>query len=191
MEPAGDDQAWRAWVSAHCRARRSHLRSTFYKAELAGISDPAELDGKAAILVDWEDRLCIMDTLIYCRFYRDLVQWPYITDVVNATIGTDYSVDDLRVVAGRIIAETHRFNELRGFGAENERLPAWITSGRRRPRRQRAVQSRRQMERCGATTRGARLTTRTRPPEPAASALATCAEAARCCAAPGRERRVW
>lgn len=104
-----------------------HLRATFYKAELAGISDPQVIDGKAAQYVDWENRLCIMDTLIYCRFYRDLVQWPYITQVVNAAIGTDYSEDELKAIANRIVTETHRFNELRGFGAAQERLPRWIT----------------------------------------------------------------
>jgi aldehyde:ferredoxin oxidoreductase len=130
LEPAGyDARSLKGMGLTFITASRGacHLRSTFYKAELAGISDPEELEGKAAILIDWEDRLCIMDTLIYCRFYRDLVQWPYITDVVNAAVGTDYSVEELRAVAGRIIAETHRFNELRGFGADKERLPAWIT----------------------------------------------------------------
>ena len=78
--------------------------------------------------IDWEDRLCIMDTLIYCRFYRDMVPWPYITSVVNAAIGADLSVDDLHAVASRIITETHRFNELRGFTArDKEKLPRWIT----------------------------------------------------------------
>jgi len=130
LEPAGyDARKLKGMGLTFITASRGacHLRSTFYKAELAGISDPDELEGKAAILVDWEDRLCIMDTLVYCRFYRDLVQWPYITEVVNAAIGADYSVDELRVVARRIIAETHRFNERRGFGADKERLPAWIT----------------------------------------------------------------
>jgi aldehyde:ferredoxin oxidoreductase len=130
MEPAGyDARKLRGMGLTFVTASRGacHLRSTFYKAELAGLSDPAELEGKAAMVVDWENRLCIMDTLIYCRFYRDLVQWPYLTDVVNAAVGTDYSVDELRAAGARIIADTHRFNELRGFGAEKERLPAWIT----------------------------------------------------------------
>jgi aldehyde:ferredoxin oxidoreductase len=104
-----------------------HLRATFYKAELAGFSDPQVIEGKAEVFVDWENRLCIMDTLIYCRFYRDLVPWPYITAVVNAAIGTDYSEADLAKLANRIITETHVFNERRGFGPEKERLPAWIT----------------------------------------------------------------
>ena len=105
-----------------------HLRATFYKPELAGLIDPQTTEGKAEMFVDWEDRLCIMDTLIYCRFYRDLVPWPFITGVVNAAIGTDYTPEDLRVVANRIVTETHRFNELRGFTPrDHEKLPAWIT----------------------------------------------------------------
>jgi aldehyde:ferredoxin oxidoreductase len=105
-----------------------HLRATFYKAELAGFSDPKVFEGKAAVYVDWEDRLCIMDTLIFCRFYRDLVPWPYITQVVNAAIGADYTEDDLHALAARIITATHKFNEDRGFEPRvKERLPAWIT----------------------------------------------------------------
>ena len=131
MEPAGyDPRALKGMGLAFVTASRGacHLRTTFYKAELAGFSDPQVIEGKAETYVDWEDRLCIMDTLIYCRFYRDLVPWPFITNVVNAAIGTDYSVDDLHAVANRIITETHRFNELRGFtAATKEKLPKWIT----------------------------------------------------------------
>ena len=81
-----------------------------------------------------------MDTLIYCRFYRDMVPWPYITAVVNAAIGTDYPSDDLHAVANRIITETHRFNELRGFTAgTKEKLPAGSPSGRPTTSRQMTV----------------------------------------------------
>ena len=104
-----------------------HLRATFYKPEIAGMIEAQSTEGKVAMFVDWEDRLCIMDTLVYCRFYRDLVQWPYITQVVNAALGTDFTEDDLHKVANRIITETHRFNELRGFGREKEQLPKWVT----------------------------------------------------------------
>ena len=131
MEPAGyDPRSLKGMGLAFIATSRGacHLRSTFYKPELAGLIDAQTTEGKAALYVDWEDRLCIMDTLIFCRFYRDLVPWPFITAVVNAAIGADYSVDELHGVASRIIAESHRFNELRGFTARTkERLPAWIT----------------------------------------------------------------
>jgi aldehyde:ferredoxin oxidoreductase len=131
MEPAGyDPRTLKGMGLGFVTTSRGacHLRGTFYKAELAGFSDPQVIEGKAAVYVDWENRLCIMDTLIYCRFYRDYVPWPYITDVVNAALGTDYTVDDLHVVANRIITETHRFNDARGVTAgTGEKLPAWIT----------------------------------------------------------------
>ena len=130
LEPAGyDPRRLKGMGLGYITTARGacHLRATFYKAELAGFSDPQVIEGKAEVFVDWENRLCIMDTLIYCRFYRDLVPWPYITAVVNAAIGTDYSEADLAKLANRIITETHVFNERRGFGPEKERLPAWIT----------------------------------------------------------------
>ena len=68
-----------------------------------------------------------MDCLVYCRFYRDLVQWPYITAVVNAAIGTDYTEDDLHRIANRIVTMTHDFNAARGIGRESERLPEWVS----------------------------------------------------------------
>jgi len=68
-----------------------------------------------------------MDTLIYCRFYRDLVPWRFITAVVNAVVGTQYSTQQLADLANRIVGETHEFNRRRGFGARHERLPEWIT----------------------------------------------------------------
>jgi aldehyde:ferredoxin oxidoreductase len=131
MEPAGyDPRTLKGMGLGFVTTSRGacHLRGTFYKAELAGFSDPQVIEGKAAVYLDWEDRLCIMDTLIYCRFYRDYVPWPYITDVLNAALGTDYTVDELHVVANRIITETHRFNDARGVTAgTGEKLPAWIT----------------------------------------------------------------
>ena len=130
MEPAGyDPRKMKGMGLGFMTAARGacHLRATFYKPELAGMIEPQSTEGKVAMFVDWEDRLCIMDTLVYCRFYRDLVQWPYITQVVNAAIGTDFTEDDLHKVANRIITETHRFNELRGFGREKEQLPKWVT----------------------------------------------------------------
>lgn len=131
MEPAGyDPRKLKGMGLTFATTARGacHLRTTFYKAELAGISDPAQIEGKAALVTEWEDRLCIMDTMIYCRFYRDLCQFPFLTDVVNAIIGTDYTVDEVRAIGAKIITMTHDFNLGRGFGAEKERLPEWITS---------------------------------------------------------------
>ena len=130
MEPAGyDPRVMKGMGLGFATATRGacHLRATMYKPELIGVIDPQAIEGKAAIYCDWEDRLTIMDTLLYCRFYRDLVQWPYITAVVNAAVGTDYSADDLHRIANRIVTMSHDFNAARGIGRESERLPEWVT----------------------------------------------------------------
>jgi aldehyde:ferredoxin oxidoreductase len=130
MEPAGyDPRAMKGMGLGFATATRGacHLRATIYKAELAGILDPQAIEGKAAVYCDWEDRLTIMDTLLYCRFYRDLVPWPYITAVVNAAIGSDYGEDDLHRIANRIVSMSHDFNAARGIGRESERLPDWVS----------------------------------------------------------------
>jgi aldehyde:ferredoxin oxidoreductase len=128
MEPAGyDPRKLKGMGLTFMTAARGacHLRSTFYKPELAGMVDPLACDEtKAELLVDWENRLTIMDTLVYCRFYRDLVQWPYLVSVVNAAIGTDYTQEDLVRIAARIIDMTRDYNLARGV--THERLPAWV-----------------------------------------------------------------
>jgi len=130
MEPAAFDPRFSKGMGlSYAMSERGacHMRSTFYKPELSGLIDPDITLGKGAMVVDWENRLCIQDTLIYCRFYRDLTPWPYITDVVNAVVGGHYSIEDLAHLANRIVSETHEFNRRRGFGPEKERLPRWIT----------------------------------------------------------------
>jgi len=51
-----------------------HLRTTFFRPELAGLSPPDTIKEKAEMLVDYEDRPPV-DALIFCRFYRDLYPW--------------------------------------------------------------------------------------------------------------------
>ena len=130
MEPAAFDPRFSKGMGlsfAMTSRGACHLRTTFYKPELAGYIEPGATEGKAEMVVDWEDRLCIMDTLIYCRFYRDLVEWPYLTRVVNAALGSEFSEADLHGIANRIVTESHEFNARRGFGPDKERLPKWIT----------------------------------------------------------------
>ena len=130
MEPAGyDPRVMKGMGLGFATTTRGacHLRATMYKPELIGLIDPQAIEGKAAMYCDWEDRLTIMDTLLYCRFYRDMVQWPYITAVVNAVIGTDYTEDDLHRIANRIVTMSHDFNAARGIGRASERLPDWVS----------------------------------------------------------------
>ena len=49
-----------------------HLRATIYKAELSGMIPPDQIEGKAELFIDFEDRHALFDALTICQFFRDL-----------------------------------------------------------------------------------------------------------------------
>ncbi len=126
LEPAGyDPRVLKGMGLAYGASDRGacHLRATFYKPELSKMVDPEQISGKAAIFVDWEDRLTIFDALILCRFYRDLYQWEDLEKVVGAVTGLDMGVDGLKKIAQNIATETRRFNVQEGVTAADDKLP--------------------------------------------------------------------
>ena len=126
LEPAGyDPRILKGMGLAYGSSARGacHLRATFYKAELSGIADPDKIDGKARMFTEWEDRLTIFDTLILCRFYRDLYQWEALSTILKATIGMDMDSKKLRSIAAAIIDNTRRFNLREGLTPEEDRIP--------------------------------------------------------------------
>jgi aldehyde:ferredoxin oxidoreductase len=126
MEPAGyDPRSLKGMGLAFATSDRGacHLRTTFYKPELAGISPPEEIEGKAKIFVDFEDRLNIFDAMIFCRFYRDLYQWNELREVTRATTGMELSEGELQDIACNIINATRTFNIREGLTREDDTLP--------------------------------------------------------------------
>ncbi len=127
MEPAGyDPRVLKGMGLTFGTAPRGacHLRTTFYKPEVAGLISPAAIEGKAEMLVDFEDRLNIFDTLILCRFYRDLYPWQELERVVEMTVGLPVSEEDLRTRAAAVADMTRRFNLGEGLERQDDRLPA-------------------------------------------------------------------
>jgi aldehyde:ferredoxin oxidoreductase len=126
MEPAGyDPRALKGMGLAYATSDRGacHLRATFYKPELSGMIDPAQVDGKAELFVDFEDRLTLFDTLILCRFYRDLYPWEMLQEIFRALTGMDADPVRLRQNAAAIATLTRRFNIREGLTPEDDRLP--------------------------------------------------------------------
>ncbi|MCG8563748.1 MAG: aldehyde ferredoxin oxidoreductase family protein, partial [Desulfobacterales bacterium] len=90
MEPAGyDPRVLKGMGLAYAVSPRGacHLRSTFYKPELAGMIDPDQLEGKAKLFLDFEDRCTLFDTFILCRFYRDFYPWEELGTLLELTTG--------------------------------------------------------------------------------------------------------
>jgi len=103
-----------------------HLRTTFYKPELAGLIAPEEIKGKAAMLLEYEDRLCVYDTLILCRFFRDLFFWDELAAIVKGTLGLDLKEADFKKIAANIAMTIREFNLREGMSPEEDFLPEFF-----------------------------------------------------------------
>ena len=99
LEPAGyDPRVLKGMGLAYGTSDRGacHLRTTFYKPELSNMIDPEQIEGKAEMFVEWEDRLTIFDSLILCRFYRDLYQWEELATMIKGTTGLELDTDAMK-----------------------------------------------------------------------------------------------
>ena len=126
LEPAGyDPRVLKGMGLSYGTSPRGacHLRTTFYKPELAKMIAPEQIEGKAEMLVDWEDRLIIFDCLVLCRFYRDFYQWELLEEMISAVTGETWDLRRLREVAGSISDNTRRFNIREGLAQKDDKLP--------------------------------------------------------------------
>lgn len=125
MEPAGyDPRVLKGMGLAYATSDRGacHLRATFYKPELAGIIAPEQIDGKAEIFIDFEDRLTLFDAMILCRFYRDIYDWEKLEAVVRMVTGIETGKQGLQKIAADISNIVRRFNIREGLKAEDDSL---------------------------------------------------------------------
>lgn len=126
LEPAGyDPRALKGMGLAYAVSPRGacHLRSTFYKPELSGMIDPDQIEGKAELFIDFEDRCTLFDAIILCRFYRDFYPWKELANVIEMTTGLTMSQKELQAVASRITDDTRTFNLREGLTWKDDRLP--------------------------------------------------------------------
>ena len=126
LEPAGyDPRVLKGMGLSYATAARGacHLRGTFYKPELSGMIPPEQVEEKAALFVDFEDRLTLFDALVLCRFYRDLYPWEELEEMIKAATGIDEGKDGLRNIAANISNIVRKFNLREGMTAASDRLP--------------------------------------------------------------------
>ena len=100
-----------------------HLRATIYKAEISGLIAPDEIEGKAEIFIDFEDRHTLFDALILCRFFRDLYPWEKISTLINTITGLELDKKQLQKMASGITNKTREFNLREGMKRADEMLP--------------------------------------------------------------------
>jgi aldehyde:ferredoxin oxidoreductase len=127
LDPAGyDPRVLKGMGLANATSDRGacHLRATFYKAELSGMIPSDQMEGKAKLFLEFEDRFNIHDSLILCRFYRDIYwDWKYLSTIVEVTTGLKLDESGLRKISSTIQNETRRFNLREGITSKDDTLP--------------------------------------------------------------------
>jgi aldehyde:ferredoxin oxidoreductase len=127
LDPAGyDPRILKGMGLAYATSDRGacHLRSTFYKAELAGMIPWDQVEGKAKLFLEFEDRFNVHDSLILCRFYRDIYwDWNFLSTMVEVTTGLKLDETGLRKISSNIQNETRRFNLREGLTPKDDTLP--------------------------------------------------------------------
>ena len=126
LEPAGfDPRVLKGMALSYATAARGacHLRGTFYKAELSGQIGPGQIEGKAELHIDYEDRAALFDCLILCRFYRDFIGWDELALIFEATTGVRRSKKQLQILANHITQQTREYNRREGIDASADSLP--------------------------------------------------------------------
>ncbi|MBN2553694.1 MAG: aldehyde ferredoxin oxidoreductase C-terminal domain-containing protein, partial [Spirochaetales bacterium] len=129
LEPAGYDPRYLQGMGlgyAVSDRGACHLRTTFYKPELAGMIDPQSNEGKARMLLEYEDRLALFDCLIICRFFRDFYYWDELATIVEGSMGLRFGEAELKTVAARIAATIREYNRQEGVRPEDDRLPEFF-----------------------------------------------------------------
>jgi len=126
MEPPGyDPRVLKGMGLAYATSDRGacHLRATFYKAELSGMIAPDQIEGKAEMVIDFEDRHTLFDSLIICRFFRDLYPWQAISALIHATTGMNLDKKQLQRTASNITNKAREFNLREGMKRGDDALP--------------------------------------------------------------------
>lgn len=126
LEPAGyEPRVLKGMGLSYATSDRGacHLRATFYKSELSGRVDPDQIRGKAKIFVEDEDRMTLFDTLILCRFFKDLIDWDDLELLVRSITGMDLDKRGLRQIAANVSNAARWFNIREGITRADDRLP--------------------------------------------------------------------
>ena len=123
--PAYDPRTEQGMALAYAISDRGacHLRATVYKAELSGMIPLDQSEGKAKILLDFEDRHTLFDALILCRFFRDLYPWEKISEIIFATTGMKLDKKQMQKTALDISNKAREFNLREGLSKDDDSLP--------------------------------------------------------------------
>jgi aldehyde:ferredoxin oxidoreductase len=103
-----------------------HNRSGAFELDFSDGADRLHGDARvAARAAETEDRAALLDSLILCKFVRAALEDLYAdsAELLVAVTGMDFSADDLREVAHRVVTLRKLFNLREGWQPADDTLP--------------------------------------------------------------------
>ncbi|MFX0100999.1 MAG: aldehyde ferredoxin oxidoreductase family protein [Candidatus Hodarchaeota archaeon] len=123
LEFAGyDPRAFRGFAISYGVAPEgpTHLRSTYHGIEH---TLPLSYEDRVLPMIEQEDRMAIIDSLIVCKFIRGALDWDFKVDLYNAIYDEEIDVDGLRKISTNMITLSRKFNVREGFTRKDDYLP--------------------------------------------------------------------
>src|SRR5271157_136084 len=125
LEFAGyDPRAFRGFALSYGVAPEgaTHLRSCLYATEIHE-PDRFSYENKVDKLIEAEDRMAVLDSLIVCKFLRGVLDWDALCHIYSVIFDQPIEIPELRELAGRVITLSREFNIVAGFGRRDDYLP--------------------------------------------------------------------
>ncbi|MGC9136397.1 aldehyde ferredoxin oxidoreductase family protein [Caldivirga sp.] len=129
LEPAGyDPRTLKGMILNNAVSERGadHLWSMAYSIDIAGQGGGRFATGseKVSAVMDFEERSTLYDSMLLCKFGRYIYDWETMRKALNAVTGFNYTINELKDAAQRIIV-MHRY--MNGTTIEQDRLPPrWL-----------------------------------------------------------------
>lgn len=130
--PAYDARAIQGIGITYATSNRGgcHVRGYLISPEILGLPEQlerTETNGKALWAKIFQDLTAVIDSMGLCLFSSFAMGAPQYAAVLNAGIGTNYSVEELLEVGERIYNIERMFNKEAGMKPEDDKLPKRLT----------------------------------------------------------------
>lgn len=128
LEPAGyDPRVLKTMSLAYATSPRGacHLRAMGYIIDIRKLAGPPSVldEKKVYKMAEFEEWMVAFDSLIICKFARDIYDFEFLVKMFNAATGWDLSVGEFRDSMRRIVLLTRLVNEREGFSKHDDFLP--------------------------------------------------------------------
>ncbi len=123
MDPAGyEPRRLKGMALSYAVSPRGacHLRATFYKPELGGLLKDLDDDAYVDMYIDWEDRMLLADSLTECRFWRDFLDWDFMSSAAQQLGGEPVSKEELHALCDETLTRIRRLNLAFGMLPEDD-----------------------------------------------------------------------